>query len=50
MIVCKVREGSNGQKIVTIPKNSDIEKDEYVIIEPLKQGASNDKKNKNLGQ
>ena len=34
-IIAKVRESISGQKIVTIPKGSDVEKGEYVKIEKV---------------
>lgn len=35
-IIVKVRETKNKQKIVTIPKNSEIKKGDYVEIKKIK--------------
>lgn len=34
-VIAKVRESSVGQKIVTVPKESSIKKDDYVEIKKI---------------
>lgn len=35
-IILKVRETKEGQKLVTIPKESDIEKGDYIEVKRIK--------------
>lgn len=35
-IIIKVRETKNNQKIITIPKDCDIKKGDYVVVKKLK--------------
>ena len=43
-IIVKVRETNSGQKLITIPNECDIKKDDYVVVKKLEE-ANEDKQN-----